>query len=1163
MDILNGVTPVYELETGVANGILDFRADGTFTYTPRPEFVDFYGFETFTYRISGTQNVAGIDLPVRSDRAATVTINVRPVNDSPFANDFSFVTSEPTDTNTNTAVTILAGASDQPNTLLFGAVPHVNTTELPPWNEEEQQLAVTQITVTSSTGTDVDVVDLNQPGPYVQDAFVFNPTGGNFVRIGSVTANVDALSGSVVSVVFQPDDHYNEINPALANLFVDAFRFTISDDGASTLPSGDPAVPQPAPESYQATATVRVTPQNDRPTAGDDTYLDVLEDTPYDILLRNAGSGILDNDLAGSLSNDDESGGVVDLVPGYPAGAIVNVDIGVLGSGVAVQAGLSGTGYVMYSTTNVFARFGSNAPPNTVNAVAASHLLAVRFSNNQWQYSDGTIWHDFTPQPRVPGSANVPEFPGDRLIAQIDFDNNPLIPNDYAFTEFLFDSGSINGIELGYVADNLTITPQLWNGLPHPSNFTIQAPTGEPANFTYVSDATFPTTFFYDIPIVPPVSPSTPLPTDGLKTDKGGDVFFSDTEGKLIYRPPTDYYGPDSFEYFITDNDPTQPKFDSGRVSLLVNPVNDLPFAMDHSFTTQEDTQIGELITAADLIAGARGHANPQYGEPDPNDPTTIITQPWDESNQDFDPSAPTPDNTYRVADLVGVTLVNGVLTTALGGEVRDVRRDASDGSILDFRYFPPTDFNVDNPINGQDQDTFGYVLVDSGISELLDGSTTAGSPRSALGSITVSVEPQNDEPAAADDFISDNPNGSWDRFFALQSQQAPGLLEEGQLLIPAAFVLANDAQARSTAGDELAQINDGQISIVPMTFTTQLGGNITRTSGGDFLYSPPADAFGIDTFEYEIIDEGTSTTGGIVSNDPLTDRATVSILIQPVNDPPVAIDHSLSPGQENNPVDNFILFDAARLLVGALETDVAPLPQMPFDENEQELRVVAFEYTGSSGVQRVDVNNLRDPLSGQILDDTLTIITDSGRLDFEFLGGAFDKGRFTPNPDYNQRSPFAPNEVFQYIIADDGLTSLGAFDGLPARVDEAMDERSQPANVTLTVVHSNDAPEVIVDGVLAFNAEEDILEVDQPGATTIRFADIARPGTETALDELEREEVLFTLDTANSSIPAGLFDTDPVFGTDGTVSLFPTPDQIGNSCFCVERDGSATDWRL
>ena len=72
------------LVSGSSHGTLTLNADGSFTYTPAP---DYYGPDSFTYKANDGQADSNI---------ATVTLTVNPVNDAPVANDDTFGTNEDT-----------------------------------------------------------------------------------------------------------------------------------------------------------------------------------------------------------------------------------------------------------------------------------------------------------------------------------------------------------------------------------------------------------------------------------------------------------------------------------------------------------------------------------------------------------------------------------------------------------------------------------------------------------------------------------------------------------------------------------------------------------------------------------------------------------------------------------------------------------------------------------------------------------------------------------------------------------------------------------------------------------------------------------------------------------------------------------------------------------
>ena len=71
-------TPV----VGPTNGTVNLNADGTFTYTPNPNF---FGSDSFTYEVTDGNGGAA---------QATVNINIDSVNDAPVAGDDSFTVAE-------------------------------------------------------------------------------------------------------------------------------------------------------------------------------------------------------------------------------------------------------------------------------------------------------------------------------------------------------------------------------------------------------------------------------------------------------------------------------------------------------------------------------------------------------------------------------------------------------------------------------------------------------------------------------------------------------------------------------------------------------------------------------------------------------------------------------------------------------------------------------------------------------------------------------------------------------------------------------------------------------------------------------------------------------------------------------------------------------------
>lgn len=78
------VTAALSAGSGPSHGSLDFRQDGTFVYTPDP---DFFGVDSFEY-VASDGEAYGVAAPAR------VTLTVRPVNDDPVAVDDFAATSQ-------------------------------------------------------------------------------------------------------------------------------------------------------------------------------------------------------------------------------------------------------------------------------------------------------------------------------------------------------------------------------------------------------------------------------------------------------------------------------------------------------------------------------------------------------------------------------------------------------------------------------------------------------------------------------------------------------------------------------------------------------------------------------------------------------------------------------------------------------------------------------------------------------------------------------------------------------------------------------------------------------------------------------------------------------------------------------------------------------------
>lgn len=181
----------------------------------------------------------------------------------------------------------------------------------------------------------------------------------------------------------------------------------------------------------------------------------------------------------------------------------------------------------------------------------------------------------------------------------------------------------------------------------------------------------------------------------------------------------------------------------------------------------------------------------------------------------------------------------------------------------------PPTVAQVSKPGSGTLKALAGGRFLytpraDFSGTDSFDYTLANGQGGLAIGSVTVTVTPVNDSPMAAADL-------------AMTWEDTPCRID----------VLAND---KDPDGDS--------ISIVE--FTRSENGSVTLHPQGGLLYSPKTNFFGLDTFSYRIRDS---------KNAEATNS--VSVMVRPVNDPPVAADQSWSLNKHASINLEFIAHDA------------------------------------------------------------------------------------------------------------------------------------------------------------------------------------------------------------------------------------------------------------
>jgi hypothetical protein len=340
------------------------------------------------------------------------------------------------------------------------------------------------------------------------------------------------------------------------------------------------------------------------------------------------------------------------------------------------------------------------------------------------------------------------------------------------------------------------------------------------------------------------------------------------TGGQFIYRPNANFNGLDSFTYQVTDGSLTS---NTATVVVNVRAKNDDPIAVDDAYSVGEDglltvTQAnGTLANDKDVDADTLVmiiDSAPVNGtlQADLNGSFTYRPDANFNGSDSF---------TYFVSDATANSAAPATVTLTVNA-VNDPPLAGSNGYAVaedGFLRVP-----VNQGILGNDIDPDGdslLALLDAGTTHgalqfSLDGSFTYkpdagfngvdgftyhandGNLDSPTVSVGIAVNPVNDKPLAGSDSYSVSEDA------VLDIAESAGLLN-------------NDID-----------LDGDTLSVVLKSTTTH--GHLIVTPGGAVNYRPDADFNGSDSFTYTAFD-------GSVESDPVT----VTITVNPVNDPPLA----------------------------------------------------------------------------------------------------------------------------------------------------------------------------------------------------------------------------------------------------------------------------------
>ena len=872
---IDGDALTVSLATDVSNGTLVLNANGSFTYTPDP---DFNGADSFSY----TVNDGTVD-----GTTATVTLNVGAVNDAPVANADSYSTTEDTPL-TIPAPGVLLNDTDVDGDPLTSAIVTgptngsltLNADGSFTYTPDANFSGADSFTYTVNDGTvDGNTATVNLTVGAVNDAPETAPAAGN----GSEDAASIAVAlsgsdpdGSVASfrILGLPANGTLYSDAALSNPIAASGTVAATGNAASVyfVPDADyngtPSFTYAAigdlgqQDATPATASITVTPVDDAPVAVADSFT-VAEDS---------GATTLD-----VLANDTDVDAGPKLIQSVsqPANGTVVITNGGADLSFTPDADFNTDGAADQSFTYTLNDGSTATVTVTVTPVNDAPVAADDiFAGDEDAQIAGNVLADN-------GAGADADIDGDALTVSLasDVSNGTLVLNangSFTYTPdpdfngsdsftYTVNDGTVDGttatvtLTVGAVNDAPETAPAAGNGSEDAASIAVALsgsdPDGSVASFRILG-----------------------LPSNGtLYSDAAltSQVAVNDTvaatgnAASVYFVPDADYNGTPSFTYAAID-DLGQQDSTPATATINVTPVDDAPVAVADSFTVTEDsgaTVLDVLANDTDIDAGPKliqSVSQPANG-------TVVITNGGADLSFTPDADFNTDDAadqsfTYTLNDgstatvTVTVTPVNdapvaaddtfsgnedaqiagNVLADNGSGPDADIdgdtltvslASDVSNGTLVlnangSFTYTPDPDFNG--------TDSFTYTVNDGTV----DGTTAT---------VTLTVGAVNDAPVTNADSYS--------------------ATEDTPLAVDANLgVLANDTDAE----------ND------PLTAVLVTGpgnGSLALNADGSFTYTPDADFSGTDSFTYKAND-GTAdgnTETVTINVAPVADGAIIS----------------------------------------------------------------------------------------------------------------------------------------------------------------------------------------------------------------------------------------------------------------------------------------------
>ncbi len=695
----------------------------------------------------------------------------------------------------------------------------------------------------------VNVTSENDPPVVVDDTVSTSEDMAIVVQVLSNDSDIDGtLNAATVTVVAGPAAGSTTVNsstgeitytPALNFSGPDTLLYTVKDNSGLS--------------SSTAAVWITVTPVNDAPIAVDDSET-TSEDTPVQIAI---------------IQNDSDVDGLV--VPtsvtltGGPSSGTAQLD--------------SQTGVVTYTPNSNF-----SGPDSFTYTVADNQGL----NSNEATVSLSVVEQNDLPVAVLDISGTLEDNSVVIDVLQNDTDNDGSLDVTSVAIAVAPPQGSVS---VDNTTGRLTYTPN--------SNFfgldtfayTVKDDLGATSLAAWVSVTVSPVN---DAPVANndsgATNEDTPVELAVTNNDsdidgtidsttvivtlapKNGATVVNQTTGVVTYSPAPNFSGPDSLAYTVSDNSGSVS--DTAKVFITVGPVNDSPVANHDTVQTPEDQAVSISVLNNDTDADGTLDATSVTVTAQPDSGTAVVNPVTGEityiPNANFfgadslrytakdNAGALTNEATVRLT----VTPVNDVPVATDDSETTSEDTPALiavllNDSDLDGTLNPSSVVITISPKSGVatpdaqtgvltylpspdffGSDTLSYTVNDN------EGAS------SNTAQVIVTVVGQNDPPVAALDVV--------------------GTFEDNSVVVA---VLQNDADS------------DGSLDPTSVVVAAQptRGSVLVNATSGALTYSPNPDFFGADSLRYTVKDNVGATSNA----------ATVRLTINPVNDPPVAVDDS------------------------------------------------------------------------------------------------------------------------------------------------------------------------------------------------------------------------------------------------------------------------------